>query len=322
MVNQADLLLIVTLVHRPGTSNPAAVKRADMNGDGVLNYQDEALVSQWIRQRGVPGPSGLRGQSHGPEVFYIHFDQVGTPRLLVDASGETRWRWDQTDPFGIQLPIQSPQTDSIALPFNLRFPGQYYDRETGLHHNGYRDYDPVTGRYIESDPIGLAGGVNTYLYVTANPVSDIDPAGLCGVFTPLCYYLVTYGAEIAVGTEIIATIATNTPSPVSNSVSFTGRAAQQLTHEVYLGMRSTKPVYVGITSAIANRACQHGDRFDAMVKLTNGSPITRDQARALEQAILELNPHFENQINSIASTRTWYQEAVQWGKQWLNNYGM
>jgi RHS repeat-associated protein len=255
-------------------------------------------------------------------VFYIHFDQIGTPRLLIDASNKVRWRWDQADPFGLQPPSESPQNDFIALPFNLRFPGQYYDRETGLHHNGHRDYDPVTGRYVESDPIGLAGGVNTYSYAGADPILHVDPAGLCAVFTPLCYYLVTYGAEIAVGAEIIATVATNTPSPASTSVAFTGRAAQQLTHDVYLGMRSTKPVYVGITSDIANRACQHGDRFDAMVKLTNGALVTKDQARAIEQTILQLNPHFENEINSIASNRTWYQEAVEWGKQWLKNYGM
>jgi RHS repeat-associated protein len=59
----------------------------------------------------------------------------------------------------------------------LRFPGQYFDAETGLHYNMFRDFNPQTGRYIESDPIGLDGGLNTYGYVGGNPLSRIDPKG-------------------------------------------------------------------------------------------------------------------------------------------------
>ena len=63
--------------------------------------------------------------------------------------------------------------------FNLRFPGQYYDAETGLHYNYFRDYDPSVGRYVESDPIGLRGGLNTYAYVN-DPLTQLDPLGLMG----------------------------------------------------------------------------------------------------------------------------------------------
>ena len=60
---------------------------------------------------------------------------------------------------------------------NVRLPGQYYDRETGLHYNYFRDYDPTTGRYIEADPIGLDGGVNLYAYADGNPILNVDPSG-------------------------------------------------------------------------------------------------------------------------------------------------
>ena len=62
-----------------------------------------------------------------------------------------------------------------AVVNNLRLPGQYFDEETGLHYNYFRDYDPSLGRYIESDPIGLEGGINTYLYVGNNPLKWVNP---------------------------------------------------------------------------------------------------------------------------------------------------
>ena len=62
--------------------------------------------------------------------------------------------------------------------YNLRFPGQYYDAETGKHYNFNRDYNPVTGRYVQSDPIGLDGGMNGYGYVANNPFVFIDVKGL------------------------------------------------------------------------------------------------------------------------------------------------
>ena len=86
------------------------------------------------------------------------------------------WRWD-TDPFGTTALNRNPQAQGTFV-YNLRFPGQYYQAETNLHYNYHRDYDPNTGRYVESDPIGLQGGINTYTYVDDEPVSGSDPLGL------------------------------------------------------------------------------------------------------------------------------------------------
>jgi RHS repeat-associated protein len=108
---------------------------------------------------------------------YLHADQLNTPRLATNGSGTVVWRWD-SDAFGIGAANQDPDSDTNLVTVRLRFPGQYFDAETGLHYNYFRDYDAVTGRYIQSDPIGLAGGINTYAYVRGNPLSYDDPLGL------------------------------------------------------------------------------------------------------------------------------------------------
>jgi RHS repeat-associated protein len=89
----------------------------------------------------------------------------------------TVWRWD-SDAFGTTAANDDPDGDSTSFVYNPRFPGQYYDSENGLSYNYFRDYDPQTGRYMESDPVGLRGGINTYSYVIGNPVGMLDPFGL------------------------------------------------------------------------------------------------------------------------------------------------
>ncbi len=112
----------------------------------------------------------------GAAVRYVHTDHLGTPRAITD-SGSVIWRWE-SDPFGSTLAQEDPDGDLTTFTYNQRFPGQYYDAESGLHYNYFRTYDPSTGRYLESDPIGLEGGLNTYGYVGGNPLSYIDPLGL------------------------------------------------------------------------------------------------------------------------------------------------
>jgi RHS repeat-associated protein len=109
-------------------------------------------------------------------VHYVLSDPLNTPRQIVNAAYQLRWRWDPADPFGDNAADTNPQGLG-GFGYNLRFPGQYFDAESGLHYNYYRDYDPGIGRYVESDPIGLKGGINTYAYVRGNPLSYIDLKG-------------------------------------------------------------------------------------------------------------------------------------------------
>jgi RHS repeat-associated protein len=112
-----------------------------------------------------------------PHHFYIWSDNLGTPRQVTDTTNVSRWEWGNNDPFGNNTPNENPASVGV-FTYNLRFPGQYYDVETGKHYNYYRDFDPSIGRYLQSDPIGLRGGRNTYVYVASNPLLQRDPLGL------------------------------------------------------------------------------------------------------------------------------------------------
>ncbi|WP_404932237.1 RHS repeat protein [Massilia atriviolacea] len=117
-------------------------------------------------------------QGTATDVFHIHPDHLGTPRMITrPLDNKIVWRWDNGDPFGLTPPIEY-FSGSGTFTFNLRMPGQYYDRNTNLFYNYFRDYDPQTGRYVQSDPLGLDGGINTYGYVDGNPLSYVDPEGL------------------------------------------------------------------------------------------------------------------------------------------------
>jgi RHS repeat-associated protein len=109
----------------------------------------------------------------GETVYYFHNDHLGTPQVLTDDSQAIAWKAVYT-PFGGAVPSIS----TVENPF--RFPGQYYDQETGLHYNYFRYYNPQTGRYINPDPIGLEGGINLFLYAESNPLRWIDLWGLYG----------------------------------------------------------------------------------------------------------------------------------------------
>lgn len=103
-------------------------------------------------------------------LTYLHTDHLNTPRMATNSSGAVVWRWEG-DAFGVAQP-------NSTITINLRFPGQYFDQETELHYNWNRYYNPSTGRYITGDPIGLNGGLNSYIYAKSNPLRFADPKGL------------------------------------------------------------------------------------------------------------------------------------------------
>ena len=93
-------------------------------------------------------------------LYFLHTDYLDTPRLVTDETNKIVWRSKPlTEPFGLSPVEEDPDGDGTAFTLNLRFPGQYFDKETNLHYNYFRDYDPNTGRYLQSDPIGLLGGI-------------------------------------------------------------------------------------------------------------------------------------------------------------------
>ncbi len=106
------------------------------------------------------------------ETCFFLNDHLGTPRKLVNTEGRTVWHAAYL-PFGEAFIIQ----EEVENPF--RFPGQYFDKETGLHYNWHRYYDPEIGRYLRADPIGVRGDINLYVYASSSPILYSDPMGLC-----------------------------------------------------------------------------------------------------------------------------------------------
>jgi RHS repeat-associated protein len=144
--------------------------------------QSGAMIQELVWLGDVPVATIRTDQGGtGAGVFYIHTDHLNAPSKITRPSDNVAiWRWDH-DPFGNGIPNQDPDGNGAVLTFNLRFPGQYADQETGLNYNYYRDYDPATARYVESDPIGLRGGsLSTYSYAFNNPISIVDEDGLMG----------------------------------------------------------------------------------------------------------------------------------------------
>lgn len=143
------------------------------------------LISEYVWLNDVPVAvikpqsyiSSHQGQSASTvAVFYIEPDHLDTPRAVLNSADQIVWRWDSA-PFGDTLANEQPTASLTSFRFNLRRPGQQFDSETGLHYNYYRDYEPGVGRFVQSDPMGIDDGPDTYSYVDSNPLGAFDPDG-------------------------------------------------------------------------------------------------------------------------------------------------
>lgn len=149
------------------SSSPIIIIRADR-----VSHESR----QWLAQCGLT-VERLAAQIEPvylPErkIYLYHCDHRGLPLALISSEGATEWRGEY-DEWGNQLNEENPH--HLFQPYRL--PGQQYDEESGLCYNRHRYYNPLQGRYITQDPIGLAGGWNSYKY-SLNPVINIDPLGL------------------------------------------------------------------------------------------------------------------------------------------------
>ncbi|MBC5763324.1 RHS repeat-associated core domain-containing protein [Ramlibacter albus] len=143
-------------------------------------------TSEYIWLPTTNGSALLVGMYRNGKFYAIHTDHLGTPRLITDNAKQAVWQWPYSG-FGANKPAGVLQTvlpgqlkwTQATVEFDGRFPGQTYDRESGLVDNGWRTYDPfVRGGYTQVDPIGVAGGINVYGYANASPFAYTDPSGL------------------------------------------------------------------------------------------------------------------------------------------------
>ena len=151
--------------------------KKDLSKPNGIDVVNEFIYLDNFRIVGVVKPSATLGMTV-PQIYPVLSDHLGTPRKVLDpVSGFLVWSWDAKHPFGDEAPNENPSSVG-NFTFDARFPGQWLDEESGLFHNMFRDYMPENGRYLQSDPIGLEAGWNTYSYVGSNPMSGVDFWGL------------------------------------------------------------------------------------------------------------------------------------------------
>jgi RHS repeat-associated protein len=156
----------------------------DRNGDNIGDYSTASSgstavpLNETIRFEGLPVAVALDGPlDTSSTLFRIYAGHLAEPRTITNASQQLRWTWSMSDAFG-NTAANDNASGLGAFTYNLRWPGQTYDAESGNSYNMNRDYEPVSGRYLQSDPLGLRGGTNTFAYVGGDVANFVDRKGL------------------------------------------------------------------------------------------------------------------------------------------------
>jgi len=168
-----------------------ATELIDSNGDGTYDSQGVRTITDWVWMDDIPIAQFVETylttalNSHvSTQVVFLHGDHLNTPKRATDDTGTVVWKLD-SDAHGVGWQTTDPDSDGVHTRVPLRFPGQIAYGIQFFAYNYYRDYDPYTGRYLESDPLGVEAGFNTFGYVSQNPLKYFDPLGLvqCTTFT-------------------------------------------------------------------------------------------------------------------------------------------
>jgi RHS repeat-associated protein len=214
----------------------------DEGGQWLGEYDaDGAPVQQIVWLDNLP-VAVLTGAGAAQKLHYIEADALGTPRVVVDPTrgtgGTAVWRWELTgEAFGNSAPDQDPDGDAVPFVFDMRFPGQRYDSASGLNYNYFREYEAGTGRYSQSDPIGLGGGISTYGYVGGNPSVSFDFYGLASSLQN-CMYSVSNAAACAAGgmgtaTRVVGALPSISSSSLAAGAMFSAAISGVSFHDVY-----------------------------------------------------------------------------------------
>jgi len=152
----------------------------DEDGNWIGDYDGAGAAKQQAVWFGNAPVGLVVGSGSTQSLHYVQPDQLGTPRAVIDPSRNVAvWTWDaKSEAFGNSPPNQDPDQDGAAFVLNMRFPGQRLDLSSGTLYNYFRDYDTTSGRYLQSDPLDLYGGINRFVYAESNPLARIDPLGL------------------------------------------------------------------------------------------------------------------------------------------------
>ena len=278
------------------------------NREAVAEEESDGNVIRYIRRLGL-----ISSDSEKAKTYYHYVsDEQGSITHVINGeekeSGELPQEDVQSrvlnhyeyDAFGNTIRCEE------QVHNRFRYTGEQYDPLTGQYYLRARYYNPVSARFTQEDTY-YGDGLNLYAYCKNNPVVYYDPSGYKDKRQTPCKEETSVGESGAGGSG---------SGSVPNSL-----LQGDPNTRVYLGIIDGEPDYVGIAYDVERRQSQHGDRFDYLREITT-EPLTRRQARAIEQAMIKNHPEYSNKINSISTKRDWYNDAVTWGKAWLREHGL